>query len=43
MTWYEFAKEIIKENGLNKTTTIVRENNYRSFAIRPLNSVLLVN
>ncbi len=41
MTWYEFAQEILKKNELDKTTKLVRANNYRSFAKRPRNSVLL--
>ncbi|WKB82823.1 dTDP-4-dehydrorhamnose reductase [Cellulophaga lytica] len=41
MTWFDFAKEILKKNQLDKTTKLVRANNYRSFAKRPKNSTLL--
>ncbi len=40
MSWYGFAQNILKENGLNNTTIIVKDNNYRSFAKRPQNSIL---
>lgn len=40
MTWYSFAQEIIKKNGLDKTTKLVRGNNYRSFVKRPKKSIL---
>lgn len=40
MTWYYFAENILEENGLKSTTTIVKDNNYRSFAKRPRHSVL---
>lgn len=36
-TWYDFAKQIVKENGLN---TIVEAKNYTSFAARPLYGVM---
>ncbi|AIM60216.1 dTDP-4-dehydrorhamnose reductase [Cellulophaga lytica] len=41
MTWFDFTKEILKKNQLDKTTKLVRANNYRSFAKRPKNSTLL--
>jgi dTDP-4-dehydrorhamnose reductase len=41
MTWYDFAEKIISKNNLNGTTKIVRDNNNRSFAQRPKNSILL--
>lgn len=41
MSWYEFAKKILIDNKLDKTTILVRADNYRSFAKRPKNSVLL--
>tara|TARA_R110000796_G_scaffold77799_6_gene173845 strand:- start:22141 stop:22962 length:822 start_codon:yes stop_codon:yes gene_type:complete len=41
MSWYGFALNILEENGLKNTTTIAKENNYRSFAKRPKFSVLL--
>ncbi|MDO6489749.1 MULTISPECIES: dTDP-4-dehydrorhamnose reductase [unclassified Cellulophaga] len=43
MTWFGFAEEILKNNQLDKTTKLVRANNYRSFAKRPKNSTLLCN
>ena len=41
MSWYGFALNILEENGLKNTTTIVKDNNYRSFVKRPKFSVLL--
>tara|TARA_R110002049_G_scaffold116881_4_gene269731 strand:- start:1857 stop:2645 length:789 start_codon:yes stop_codon:yes gene_type:complete len=43
MTWYSFAREILKKNGLDRTTRLVRDNNYCSFAMRPKNSVLFLS
>lgn len=40
MSWFDFACEIIRENHLEPGVKIVRDNNYRSFAERPANSVL---
>ncbi len=40
MTWYEFAKKILKENGLQDRVRLDRAKNYRTFARRPKNSVL---
>ena len=40
MTWFDFAKKTIVDNNLNRTTKVVRDNNYSSFALRPKNSVL---
>ena len=40
MTWFDFAEKIIADNNLNRTTKVVRDNKYRSFARRPKNSVL---
>ncbi|ALM08453.1 dTDP-4-dehydrorhamnose reductase [Sediminicola sp. YIK13] len=40
MTWYDFSKKIIAENNFSSVATVVRDNNYRSFAARPKNSVL---
>ncbi len=40
MSWYGFALSILEENGLKNTTTVVKDNNYRSFAKRPKISVL---
>ena len=41
MSWHEFAYKILQENRLETTVKIVRDNNYRSFARRPVNSKLL--
>jgi len=41
MTWYGFAREIVRKNGLENTTALVRGNNYRSFVNRPKNSVII--
>lgn len=40
MTWYEFAKQILEENGLTGKVNLVLDTNYRTFAKRPKNSVL---
>lgn len=40
MTWFEFAKQILEENGLTNKTNLVLDRNYRTFAKRPRNSVL---
>jgi len=40
MTWFGFALNILEKNGLKNTTSIVKDNNYRSFANRPKFSVL---
>ena len=40
MTWYDFAKMILKENNLEATSKIEKAKNYRTFAARPRNSVL---
>ncbi|RTE54872.1 dTDP-4-dehydrorhamnose reductase [Arenibacter aquaticus] len=40
MSWYGFAINILEEKGLKNTTTVVKDNNYRSFANRPKFSVL---
>lgn len=40
MSWYDFSKKIIDENNLNDIAMVVKDNNYRSFARRPQNSVL---
>ncbi|MEB8346286.1 dTDP-4-dehydrorhamnose reductase [Flavobacteriaceae bacterium KMM 6898] len=42
MTWHDFSKKIIIENNLRGVATVVRNNNYRSFARRPKNSVLKI-
>lgn len=40
MTWYDFAKKIVEENNLRSTTTVVKDDKYRSFVQRPSNSRL---
>lgn len=40
MSWFDFAKSIVEENGLKSTTTIVKEKNYQTLAKRPEYSVL---
>ncbi|MBC8766927.1 dTDP-4-dehydrorhamnose reductase [Arenibacter sp. BSSL-BM3] len=42
MSWFGFAKNVLEENGLKNTTNIVKDNNYRSFAMRPKFSVLKI-
>ncbi|MFK7813233.1 MAG: dTDP-4-dehydrorhamnose reductase [Maribacter sp.] len=40
MTWYDFAKKILLENGLQDDVKLDRAKNYRTFATRPKNSIL---
>ncbi|WP_291867273.1 dTDP-4-dehydrorhamnose reductase [Maribacter sp.] len=40
MTWYDFAKLILQENSIENNSILKKEKNYRTFAIRPKNSVL---
>ena len=40
MTWYDFALEILRQNGLEDQVEVVEVENYRTFAKRPRNSVL---
>mgnify|MGYP001026171366 CR=1 FL=1 len=40
MTWFEFAQQILYENGLTDKVKLVLDTNYRTFAQRPKNSVL---
>lgn len=40
MTWYDFAKKILKSNGLEKKVKLIKDSNYRTFARRPINSIL---
>ena len=40
MTWYDFAQKMLQENGLAKRVRLEKAKNYRTFAIRPKNSVL---
>lgn len=41
MTWFDFAKKILEENGLSETAKLVLDRNYRTFAQRPKNSVII--
>jgi len=41
MTWYGFAQRILKENNLEGKVKLDKDRNYRTFAKRPKNSVLL--
>ncbi len=41
MTWYEFAQKIAREYDPVMTEKIIEDNNYRSFAARPVFSILL--
>lgn len=41
MTWYDFAKRILEENELSDSVKLVLDRNYRTFAKRPKNSVLI--
>jgi len=43
MTWFEFTKKILEENGLINKAKLVLDSNYRTFAKRPKNSVLAIN
>jgi len=40
MTWYEFARQILIENGLENKIKLVKVQNYHTFARRPKNSSL---
>jgi dTDP-4-dehydrorhamnose reductase len=40
MTWYDFAKQILEENGLTDRVKLILDRNYRTLAKRPKNSVL---
>ena len=41
MTWFDFAVSILKKHDLDGHVRIVKDKNYRSFAERPKNSILL--
>ena len=41
MTWYQFAEKIITENKLEDRVTLLKAENYLTFAKRPKNSVLI--
>ncbi len=40
MSWYDFAKKILEENGLTTSAKLILDRNYHTFAARPKNSVL---
>lgn len=40
MTWFDFAKQILEENGFAKKVKLVAGANNRTFAMRPKNSIL---
>lgn len=42
ISWYGFAKKILRENGLEKKVRLEKAKNYRTFARRPKNSVLKI-
>ena len=41
MTWYSFAQYILQENGLTEIANLVLDRNYRTFAKRPSNSIII--
>lgn len=41
-TWYDFAIEIIRKNGLEGKVSVEKAKNYRTFALRPRNGILSV-
>ena len=41
MTWYDFARQIILQNGLEDSVVVEKDQNYRTFVARPVNSVLI--
>ncbi len=41
MTWYDFAKQILRENKISNNVNLVRVNKYRTFAKRPKKSILV--
>lgn len=43
MTWYNFVEKILKENRLYDKVKLAKAKNYRTFAARPKNSILLNN
>ncbi len=43
MTWYDFALKIVADHQLQAVVELATDDNYRSFAARPNNSVLLSN
>ncbi|MEP5338895.1 MAG: dTDP-4-dehydrorhamnose reductase [Algibacter sp.] len=40
MTWYNFTKQILKENNLSNKVKLAKAKNYHTFARRPKNSIL---
>ncbi len=40
MSWFDFACQILRENQMKPGLMVIRDKNYRSFAARPVNSVL---
>lgn len=40
MTWYDFARNILKENGLQDKVKLIKAENFRTLAKRPKNSIL---
>lgn len=43
MTWYDFANEILQEHNILVNIKPVKDDNYLTFAQRPINSVLMNN
>ena len=41
MTWFDFANKILIEGNLDKKVRVEKAKNYRTFARRPRNSILL--
>jgi dTDP-4-dehydrorhamnose reductase len=41
MSWYDFAKKILRETNLDKKVRLEKAKNYRTFAKRPKNSVII--
>ena len=41
MTWFQFAKKILKKEGLLNKGVLIEGNNYRTLARRPRNSILV--
>lgn len=41
MTWFEFAREILEQEGFTEYQHLTKAENYRTLAVRPENSILL--
>lgn len=41
MTWYDFAESILQENNLSNKVSLVKVSNFRTFAKRPKNTILV--